>query len=41
MSRKPFLFYWDSLWQFLDDALGVICLFALLYFGLFAAMVFG
>lgn len=41
MADRPFLVYWDSVWQFLDDLVGAVSLFALLWVGLWASHIFG
>ena len=40
MPNKKFLTYWDSVWEFLEDLLGCIALFALIPALLFIGMLF-
>jgi hypothetical protein len=40
MSNKKFLTYWDSVWQFLEDLLGCIAVFAMIPLGMLFALVF-
>jgi hypothetical protein len=41
MRNKKFLGYWDSVWEFLEDFLGAIGLFVLLFCGLWLSYIFG
>lgn len=40
MQNKKFLKLWDSVWEFLDDVVGVICLFALIPALMFISLLF-
>lgn len=41
MANRKFLGLWDSVWHFIDDAVGAVCLFGLLWVGLWASHIFG
>lgn len=40
MDDKKFLGLWGSVWEFVDDLVGVICLFALIPALMFIGMLF-